>query len=335
MSEREVLLDVQELSVDFRVDRKTTLRAVREVSFQVYKGETLGILGESGCGKSVTCMSILRLEPEKTTRYPSGRILFGNQDLLTLATKELGKIRGNEIGMIFQEPMTSLNPVFTVSRQISEPLMIHQGMTKKQAAVKAIELLSDVKIPNPEVVAKQYPHQLSGGMRQRVMIAMALACRPKLLIADEPTTALDVTIQAQILKLMNELREKNGTAVLFITHDLGVINQMADNVAVMYCGQVVEYAPAETIFHKSVYSHPYTEGLMLSIPRLDTPSDERLEAIPGAVPHPLDLPKGCKFAPRCKYATARCQEEEPELIHVSDTQQVRCFYAKKEDRHAK
>ena len=167
------------------------------------------------------------------------------------------------------------------------------------------------------------------------MIAMALACRPKLLIADEPTTALDVTIQAQILKLMNELREKNGTAVLFITHDLGVINQMADNVAVMYCGQVVEYAPAATIFHENEYSHPYTEGLMLSIPRLDTPSDERLEAIPGAVPHPLDLPKGCKFAPRCKYATERCLEEEPELVHVSDTQQVRCFYAKKEDRHAK
>ena len=167
------------------------------------------------------------------------------------------------------------------------------------------------------------------------MIAMALACRPKLLIADEPTTALDVTIQAQILKLMNELREKNGTAVLFITHDLGVINQMADNVAVMYCGQVVEYAPAGTIFHKNEYSHPYTEGLMLSIPRLDTPSDERLEAIPGAVPHPLDLPKGCKFAPRCKYATERCLEEEPELIHVSDTQQVRCFYPRKEDRHGK
>ena len=180
-----------------------------------------------------------------------------------------------------------------------------------------------------------HPGELSGGMRQRVMIAMALACRPKLLIADEPTTALDVTIQAQILKLMNELREKNGTAVLFITHDLGVINQMADNVAVMYCGQVVEYAPAGTIFHKNEYSHPYTEGLMLSIPRLDTPSDERLEAIPGAVPHPLDLPKGCKFAPRCKYATERCLEEEPELIHVSDTQQVRCFYAKKEDRYAK
>ena len=190
-----------------------------------------------------------------------------------------------------------------------------------------------MKIPNPEVVAAQYPHQLSGGMRQRVMIAMALACKPKLLIADEPTTALDVTIQAQILKLMNELKEKNGTAVLFITHDLGVINQMADDVAVMYCGQVVELAPAHTIFHDNVYSHPYTEGLMASIPRLDTPANTRLEAIPGAVPHPLDLPKGCKFAPRCKYATDRCRAEEPTLTAVSDTQQIRCFYPNKEARH--
>jgi len=297
-------------------------------------GKVLGVVGESGSGKSVSAMSILRLL-DGNGYIDSGEILFNGQDLTKLSMNEMYKIRGNEISVIFQEPMTSLNPVFTVSRQISEPLMIHQGMNKKQAAAKAVELLSDVKIPNPEVVAKQYPHQLSGGMRQRVMIAMALACRPKLLIADEPTTALDVTIQAQILKLMNELREKNGTAVLFITHDLGVINQMADNVAVMYCGQVVEYAPAGTIFHKNEYSHPYTEGLMLSIPRLDTPSDERLEAIPGAVPHPLDLPKGCKFAPRCKYATERCLEEEPELIHVSDTQQVRCFYAKKEDRYAK
>ena len=310
------------------------VKALNGVSFSMNQGDVLGIVGESGSGKSVTAYSIMGL-----TAYPGrlvgGTVWFNGHQIDKMTEKEFRKIRGNEVSIIFQDPMTSLNPVFTVSRQISEPLMIHQGMTKKQAAVKAIELLSDVKIPNPEVVAKQYPHQLSGGMRQRVMIAMALACRPKLLIADEPTTALDVTIQAQILKLMNELREKNGTAVLFITHDLGVINQMADNVAVMYCGQVVEYAPAGTIFHKNEYSHPYTEGLMLSIPRLDTPSDERLEAIPGAVPHPLDLPKGCKFAPRCKYATARCQEEEPELIHVSDTQQVRCFYAKKEDRHAK
>jgi peptide/nickel transport system ATP-binding protein len=245
------------------------------------------------------------------------------------------KVRGNEISVIFQEPMTSLNPVFTVEKQLSEPLMIHQGMKKKEAMKKAVELLADVKIPNPEVVAKQYPHQLSGGMRQRVMIAMALACKPKILIADEPTTALDVTIQAQILKLMNELKEKNGTAVLFITHDLGVINQMADDVAVMYCGQVVEFAPAHTIFHKSEYSHPYTEGLMMSIPRLDTPTNTRLDAIPGAVPHPLDLPKGCKFAPRCKYCTEKCLNEEPELVPVSETQQIRCFYPNKEDRNAK
>ena len=246
---------------------------------------------------------------------------------------EMYKIRGNEISVIFQEPMTSLNPVFTVERQLSEPLRIHQGMSKAEAKKQAVTLLSDVKIPNPEVVAKQYPHQLSGGMRQRVMIAMALACKPKILIADEPTTALDVTIQAQILKLMNELKEKNGTAVLFITHDLGVINQMADDVAVMYCGQVVEFAPARTIFHGGAYSHPYTEGLLASIPRLDTPANTRLEAIPGAVPHPLDLPKGCKFAPRCKYATERCRQEEPELIHVTEEQQIRCFHPRKEDRH--
>ena len=316
------------------------VKSVDGVSFEVPIGKTVGVVGESGCGKSVTSLSLMQLLQRPQGQIVEGaiRLNLGNDKAYDIAKTPADKmqgLRGNYISMIFQEPMTSLNPVFTVSRQISEPLMIHQGMNKKQAAAKAVELLSDVKIPNPEVVAKQYPHQLSGGMRQRVMIAMALACRPKLLIADEPTTALDVTIQAQILKLMNELREKNGTAVLFITHDLGVINQMADNVAVMYCGQVVEYAPAGTIFHKNEYSHPYTEGLMLSIPRLDTPSDERLEAIPGAVPHPLDLPKGCKFAPRCKYATERCLEEEPELIHVSDTQQVRCFYAKKEDRYAK
>ena len=242
-------------------------------------------------------------------------------------------IRGNKTSVIFQEPMTSLNPVFTVKRQLSEPFIIHQKLNKKEAEKKALEMLYAVQIPNPEAVLLQYPHQLSGGMRQRVMIAMALACKPKLLIADEPTTALDVTIQAQILKLMNELKDKNGTAVLFITHDLGVINQMADDVAVMYCGQVVELAPAGTIFHGGEFSHPYTEGLMLSVPRLDTPTNTRLEAIPGAVPHPLDLPKGCKFAPRCKYATDRCRQEEPELTHVSETQQIRCFYPNKEARH--
>ena len=327
------LLEVKNLHTYFKT-KKGIVKAVNDVSYSLEPGKTIGIVGESGSGKSVSAMSILQLL-DANGYIAGGEVLFEGKDLTKLSLNEMYQIRGNAISVIFQEPMTSLNPVFTVDRQLSEPFIIHQGKTKKEAHELALKMLADVQIPNPEAVIRQYPHQLSGGMRQRVMIAMALACRPKLLIADEPTTALDVTIQAQILKLMNELREKNGTAVLFITHDLGVINQMADNVAVMYCGQVVEYAPAETIFHKNEYSHPYTEGLMLSIPRLDTPSDERLEAIPGAVPHPLDLPKGCKFAPRCKYATERCLEEEPELIHVSDTQQVRCFYAKKEDRHAK
>jgi len=325
------LLELKNLKTFFTTKRGI-VKAVNDVSYSVDAGKVLGVVGESGSGKSVSAMSVLKLL-DNNGFIESGEIHFDGMDLSKLTRNEMYKIRGNAISVIFQEPMTSLNPVFTVSKQLSEPLMVHQGMSKAEAAKKAVELLADVKIPNPEVVAAQYPHQLSGGMRQRVMIAMALACKPKLLIADEPTTALDVTIQAQILKLMNELKEKNGTAVLFITHDLGVINQMADDVAVMYCGQVVELAPAHTIFHKSEYSHPYTEGLMLSIPRLDTPANTRLEAIPGAVPHPLDLPKGCKFAPRCKYATARCHEEEPGLVHVSENQQIRCFYPKKEDRH--
>ena len=325
------LLELKNLKTFFNTKRGI-VKAVNDVSYSVDAGKVLGVVGESGSGKSVSAMSVLRLL-DNNGYIEDGEILFDGKELTKLSLNEMYKIRGNAISVIFQEPMTSLNPVFTVSKQLSEPLMIHQGMSKREAAKKAIELLADVKIPNPEVVAAQYPHQLSGGMRQRVMIAMALACKPKLLIADEPTTALDVTIQAQILKLMNELKEKNGTAVLFITHDLGVINQMADDVAVMYCGQVVELAPAHTIFHDNVYSHPYTEGLMASIPRLDTPANTRLEAIPGAVPHPLDLPKGCKFAPRCKYATDRCRQEEPELIHVSPEQQIRCFHPRKEDRH--
>lgn len=337
-SDRNVL-EVQGLTVRFDTSERSVV-AVKDLGFHVRAGEVLAIVGESGSGKSVTSLSVMRLIEHGGGTIASGKISFtrrngGKLDLAKAADSVMRTIRGGEISMIFQEPMTSLNPVFSVGTQVAEAVMLHQGLSHAEAEAEALRMLELVRIPEAKQILKRYPHQLSGGMRQRVMIAMALSCKPSLLIADEPTTALDVTIQAQILKLMNELREKNGTAVLFITHDLGVINQMADNVAVMYCGQVVEYAPAETIFHKSVYSHPYTEGLMLSIPRLDTPSDERLEAIPGAVPHPLDLPKGCKFAPRCKYATARCQEEEPELIHVSDTQQVRCFYAKKEDRHAK
>ena len=326
------LLEIKNLKTYFSTKRGI-VKAVNDVSYSVDAGKVLGVVGESGSGKSVSAMSILRLL-DNNGYIESGKIYFDGEELTSKTMNEMYKIRGNAISVIFQEPMTSLNPVFTISRQISEPLIIHQGMNKKDAAKKAVELLESVKIPNPEVVAAQYPHQLSGGMRQRVMIAMALACKPKLLIADEPTTALDVTIQAQILRLINELKEKNSTAVLFITHDLGVINQMADDVAVMYCGQVVELAPAETIFHKSRFSHPYTEGLMMSIPRLDTPANTRLEAIPGAVPHPLNLPKGCKFAPRCKYATERCLNEEPELVNVSETKQVRCFYPEKEARHA-
>ncbi len=326
------LLELKNLKTFFTTKRGI-VKAVNDVSYAVEPGKTLGVVGESGSGKSVSAMSILQLL-DGNGYIESGSIEFDGKDLTKLTRNDMYKIRGNDISVIFQEPMTSLNPVFTIEKQVSEPFIIHQGMTKEQAKKKVVEMLSDVKIPNPEVVAKQYPHQLSGGMRQRVMIAMALACQPKLLIADEPTTALDVTIQAQILKLMNDLKRSHGTAILFITHDLGVIAQMADDVAVMYCGQVVEKAPARTIFTNAEYSHPYTEGLMVSIPRLDTPANQRLDAIPGAVPHPLDLPKGCKFAPRCKYCTQKCIDEEPELVEVMPGQQIRCFYPRKEERHA-
>ncbi len=325
------LLELKHLKTFFKT-RRGIVKAVNDVSYSVEAGKTLGVVGESGSGKSVSAMSILRLL-DGNGYIESGEILFNGVDLTKIDTEQMYKIRGNEISVIFQEPMTSLNPVFTIMRQMQEPFLIHQGLSKKEAEKRVIEMLSDVKIPNPEIVAKQYPHQLSGGMRQRVMIAMALACRPKLLIADEPTTALDVTIQAQILKLMNDLKKERGTSILFITHDLGVINQMADDVAVMYCGQVVELSPAHILFAKPEFSHPYTHDLMMSVPRLDTPVHVRLDAIPGAVPHPLDLPKGCKFAPRCKFATDRCRCEEPELVQVSEHQQIRCFYPREEDRH--
>ena len=325
------LLELKHMKTFFKT-RRGIVKAVNDVSYSVEAGKTLGVVGESGSGKSVSAMSILRLL-DGNGYIESGEILFNGVDLTKIDIEQMYKIRGNEISVIFQEPMTSLNPVFTIMRQMQEPFLIHQGLSKKEAEKRVIEMLSDVKIPNPEIVAKQYPHQLSGGMRQRVMIAMALACRPKLLIADEPTTALDVTIQAQILKLMNDLKKERGTSILFITHDLGVINQMADDVAVMYCGQVVELSPAHILFAKPEFSHPYTHDLMMSVPRLDTPVHVRLDAIPGAVPHPLDLPKGCKFAPRCKFATDRCRCEEPELVQVSEHQQIRCFYPREEDRH--
>ena len=328
------LLEVDDLHTFFKT-KKGIVKAVNGVSYRVEPGKTLGIVGESGSGKSVSAMSILKLL-DGNGYIDSGTITFKGRNLAECTINDMYQIRGNEISVIFQEPMTSLNPVYTIEEQLNEVYLTHQKITKKEASEKSLEMLKAVKIPNPESVMKQFPHQLSGGMRQRVMIAMALACEPSLLIADEPTTALDVTIQAQILKLMNELKKEKGTSILFITHDLGVINQMADEVAVMYCGQVVEMCKARTIFAKeTTCSHPYTEGLMTSIPRLDTPVGARLEAIPGAVPHPLNLPKGCKFAPRCKYATEKCMNEEPKLELAEDNHLIRCFYPDKEARHAK
>ena len=325
------LLEVKNLHTYFKT-RKGIVKAVNDVSYSLEPGKTIGIVGESGSGKSVSAMSILRLL-DGNGYIDEGEVLFEGRDLTKLSQQEMYEIRGNKISVIFQEPMTSLNPVFTIKRQLSEPFMIHQGMKKKEAAQKALEMLAAVQIPNPEAVLRQYPHQLSGGMRQRVMIAMALACKPKILIADEPTTALDVTIQAQILRLMNNLQKENGTSIIFITHDLGVINEMADDVVVMYCGQVVEQTSARMIFTDCPTSHPYTEGLMHSIPRIENVG-LKLEPIPGAVPHPLALPKGCKFAPRCKYATARCVEEEPLLVEVTPGQKIRCHYPQKEVRRS-
>jgi len=324
------LLEIKDLHIFFAT-RRGTIKAVNGVSYEVEEGKTLGVVGESGSGKSVSAMSILKLL-DGNGKIDSGKIIFNKLNLADVSLKDMCNIRGNDISVIFQEPMTSLNPIFTIKRQIAEPFIIHQKKSKKEAAALVVEMLSSVKIPNPEAVAKQFPHQLSGGMRQRVMIAMALACKPKLLIADEPTTALDVTIQAQILKLMNDLKKEKGTSILFITHDLGVINEMADEVAVMYCGQVVEKAPVRMIFGDDSYQHPYSEGLLYSVPRLDTPAGVRLEAIPGFVPHPLDLPIGCKFAPRCKYCNKKCEREEPSLLEVEKDHFIRCFYPKKGER---
>ncbi len=325
------LLEIKHLRTFFKT-KKGIVKAVNDVSYSLELGKTIGIVGESGSGKSVSAMSILRLLDDNGY-IESGEILFEGKELTKLSQEEMYHIRGNAISVIFQEPMTSLNPVFTVGRQLSEPFIIHQGMNKKAAWDNALKMLYDVQIPNPEAVIRQYPHQLSGGMRQRVMIAMALACRPRILIADEPTTALDVTIQAQILRLMNDLQQEKGTSIIFITHDLGVINEMADDVAVMYCGQVVEKASARVIFADCKMSHPYTEGLMFSIPRLDA-VHSKIEPIPGVVPHPLALPKGCKFAPRCKYCTQKCLEEEPALVDAGDGQLIRCFYPEKEVRRS-
>jgi len=327
------LLEIKDLHTYFETKRGL-IKAVYGVDLEIEEGKTLGLVGESGSGKSQTAMSILQLF-EKNQKIYQGEIWFGGEKISDFSRKQLEHVRGNDVSIIFQEPMTSLNPVFTVERQLSEVLMLHQKLSKEAAHKRAQELLALVKIPNPHVVVKQYPFELSGGMNQRVMIAMALACKPRLLIADEPTTALDVTIQAQILKLMNELKQQTNAAILFITHDLGVIKQMADDVAVMYCGQVVERAPVNHIFEDELteYSHPYTEGLLASIPSISSDRGERLSAIPGSVPNPMNLPEGCRFAARCPYATDRCREEMPELIAVSDVQQIRCHYPRKGARN--
>jgi len=319
-NKEKLLLEIKDLKTHFFTE-DGVVKAVDGVDFEVYQGETLGIVGESGCGKSVTAFSILRLldYPGKTV---GGEVIFKGENLLKKTEDEMRGIRGKEIAIIFQEPMTALNPVLTVGFQISEALMMHFKMSKEEAIEKSVELLKKVEIPMPEERANEYPHQLSGGMRQRAMIAMAMSCDPILLIADEPTTALDVTIQAQILDLMMALlREFNGSLIM-ITHDLGVIAEIADRIAIMYAGKVVEYADKKTIFHNPL--HPYTLGLLTSIPRLDVEM-KRLDVIPGIVPNPLHFPSGCKFNPRCRFATDRCKKEEPSLIKIEEGHLVRCW----------
>ena len=315
-----MLLEVKDLETEFKVKRGT-VKAVNGVSFEVDKGEILAVVGESGSGKSVTSLSVMGLIRDPV-RVAGGEILFGGENLLKKNTKEMQAIRGDKISMIFQEPMTSLNPVYRVKDQIMETILTHTTMSKKQALARAIEMLDLVGIPAPEQRVNDYPHQMSGGMRQRVMIAMALACDPELLIADEPTTALDVTIQAQILDLINRLREKLGMAVLLITHDLGVVAETADKVVVMYCGRVVEQATVEQLFTKPL--HPYTQGLLDSIPKMDE-DKERLYMIKGIVPDPIHLPKGCSFADRCDKCMEKCKEHMPKLARTEDGRKVRCF----------
>ncbi|MEW6263282.1 MAG: ABC transporter ATP-binding protein [Thermodesulfobacteriota bacterium] len=317
------LLKVENLATVFDL-HEGRIKAVDGVSFDLEEGRTLGLVGESGCGKSVTALSIMRLVPNPPGRIASGRIVFQDRDLLELDDEEMRRLRGNRISMIFQEPMTSLNPVFTVGEQIAEVFRLHQNQGRGESLKKAEEMLRQVGIPSPERRVREYPHQLSGGMRQRVMIAMALACRPRLMIADEPTTALDVTIQAQILTLMNQLRREIGTAILLITHNLGVVAEMADQVAVMYAGRIVESAGVNELFSRP--AHPYTVGLLRSLPPGPTePVRDNLEAIEGLVPSLLALPSGCKFRDRCPEAFDLCAEMEPELYDLGAGRLARCL----------
>ena len=323
------ILQIEDLQTHF-FTAIGTVRAVDGVSYALKSGETLGVVGESGCGKSVTALSILRLIADPPGRIVGGAIRFEGRNLLELSESEMERIRGNDISMIFQEPMTSLNPLFTVGGQIAEAVALHQGLSRKEAWNRAVEMLRQVSMPEPEKRAHAYPHQLSGGMRQRVMIAMALSCNPKVLIADEPTTALDVTIQAQILDLMRELQETFGTAIILITHDMGVVAENADRVVVMYAGRKVEEAPANELFNNP--GHPYTKGLLGSIPHLDEVARsgqrrQRLNEIKGLVPSLFNLPPGCSFAPRCALATDRCREAPPPLEEHRPGHFIACWHA--------
>lgn len=320
MSEK--LLEVKELRTEFFSSKKSSVTAVEEVSFEIQKGEIVGLVGESGCGKSVTSLSIMQLLKDTPGKVTNGEVIFEGKDLLKAGKAEMLDIRGGRMSMIFQEPMSSLNPAMRIDKQMIEGIRLHTSLNKEQARERAAKILSQVGIPDPQRVLKNYPHQLSGGMSQRVMIAMAMSCDPKLLIADEPTTALDVTIQAQILELMKKIQKEQGTSILLITHDLGVVAEMCSRVIVMYAGKIVEEAPVGVLFGNP--SHPYTQGLIASVPKLGS-GVKVLPSIPGSVPDLSSMPKGCRFAPRCKYATDKCREQEPELKAINENQKCRCW----------
>ena len=319
---QEKLLTVNNLRTEFFSSKKSSVTAINEISFHLDKGEILGLVGESGCGKSVTSLSIMRLLNFTSGKVTKGEVIFDGEDLQKISENEMRKIRGGKMSMIFQEPMSSLNPAMRIDKQVIEGIRLHTNMSKEEARKHASKMLSQVGIPDPERVLKNYPHQLSGGMSQRVMIAMAMSCNPQMLIADEPTTALDVTIQAQILELMKKIQQEEGMSILLITHDLGVVAEMCTRVIVMYAGEIVEEAPVEELFNHP--THPYTEGLIASVPKLGS-GVKVLPSIPGSVPDLSMLPKGCRFAPRCKYATERCRNEEPDLFQISANQKCRCW----------
>jgi len=319
---QENLLEVKHLRTEFFSSKKSSVTAVDDVSFDIKKGEIVGLVGESGCGKSVTSLSIMQLLKDTPGKITNGEVIFQGRNLLDASKKEMLDIRGDKMSMIFQEPMSSLNPSMRIDKQMIEGIRLHTPLTKAEARKKAADILSQVGIPDPQRVLKNYPHQLSGGMSQRVMIAMAMSCEPDLLIADEPTTALDVTIQAQILELMKKIQQDKGMSILLITHDLGVVAEMCSRVIVMYAGKIVEEAPVEILF--AYPTHPYTQGLIASVPKLGS-GVKVLPSIPGSVPDLSAMPKGCRFAPRCKYATEKCHQEQPELLSVGEKQKCRCW----------